>query len=182
MVVRAVLLTTMSIGMHSLSGHDVNKTSVLAPNIRILISFAALFTTWMQPRIGFAIYDARHDLSLNPQPAADGPNPKGFVCRRGGASVHGSSLCRFRRLPPAISDVNLQDHRIRRLVLVHSMIIFLVPDPHLRRARSEQQRLSRTLLRNSATAAGRLPQPRYGCCHRPAEESTAAPVAARAGC
>ena len=125
-----VLLTFMSIGVLSLSVHDVHdvhRASILPPNIRILIYFAALFATWMQLHIGFAIYYAKHYFSLNPTPAADGPNPQGFVFTGSDEPVFTDFLyVAFAvGLTYAMSDVNLEDSRVRRIVLVHSIVSFL---------------------------------------------------------
>lgn len=127
MVERAVLLTFMSIGVLSLSVHDVHKASILPADFRILIYFAALFATWMQLHIGFAIYYAKHYFMLNPQPAADGPNPQGFVFAGSDEPVFTDFLyVAFAvGLTYAMSDVNLEDHRVRRMVLLHSIVSFL---------------------------------------------------------
>jgi len=124
---RTVLLTFMSIGLLSLSVHDVHLTSILPSDIRILIYFAALFTTWMQLHVGFAIYYAKAYFMLNPLPAADGPNPQGFVFTGNDEPVFTDFLyVAFAvGLTYAMSDVNLEDHRIRRMVLGHSIVSFL---------------------------------------------------------
>lgn len=127
MVERTVLLTFMSIGLLSLSVQDVHRTSILPPSLRILIYFAALFTTWMQLHTGFAIYYAKHYFSLNHLPAADGPNPQGFVFTGSDEPVFSDFLyVAFAvGLTYAMSDVNLEDYRIRRMVLLHSIVSFL---------------------------------------------------------
>lgn len=127
MVERTVVITFMSIGILSLSVHDVHETSVLPPDLRILNYFAALFAAWLQLHIGFAVYYAKHYFSLNPQPAADGPNPQGFVFTGSDEPVFTDFLyVAFAvGLTYAMSDVNLEDHRIRRMVLLHSIISFL---------------------------------------------------------
>ncbi|NDC33962.1 MAG: DUF1345 domain-containing protein [Synechococcaceae bacterium WB9_2_112] len=130
LVERTVLLAFMSIGLLSLSVHDVHSSSsasILPTGIRILVYFAALFTTWMQLHIGFAIYYAKHYFSLNPTPAADGPDPQGFVFTGGDEPVFTDFLyVAFAvGLTYAMSDVNLEDSRMRRMVLLHSIISFL---------------------------------------------------------
>lgn len=128
LIERTVLLAFMSIGLMSLCIHDVHATrSVLPTSLRIFIYFAALFTTWMQLHIGFAIYYAKHYFSLNPVPAADGPNPQGFVFAGNDEPIFTDFLyVAFAvGLTYAMSDVNLEDARMRRMVLVHSVISFL---------------------------------------------------------
>jgi uncharacterized membrane protein len=128
LVERTVLLAFMSTGLLSLSVHDVHSTTGILPTgVRILIYFAALFTTWMQLHIGFAIYYAKHYFSLNPTPAADGPDPQGFVFTGGDEPVFTDFLyVAFAvGLTYAMSDVNLEDSRMRRMVLLHSIISFL---------------------------------------------------------
>jgi uncharacterized membrane protein len=128
LVERTVLLAFMSIGLLSLSVHDVHSSSSILPTgFRILVYFAALFTTWMQLHIGFAIYYAKHYFSLNPTPAADGPDPQGFVFTGGDEPVFTDFLyVAFAvGLTYAMSDVNLEDSRMRRMVLLHSIVSFL---------------------------------------------------------
>jgi len=128
LIERTVLLAFMSIGLLSLCIHDVHaSTSTLPTSVRIFIYFAALFTTWMQLHIGFAIYYAKHYFSLNPVPAADGPNPQGFVFAGNDEPIFTDFLyVAFAvGLTYAMSDVNLEDARMRRMVLVHSVISFL---------------------------------------------------------
>ena len=127
MLERTVLLTFVSIGILSVSVQDVHTRSILPPDLRILIYFAALFAAWMQLHAGFAIYYAKHYFSLNPLPAADGPNPQGFVFTGNDEPVFTDFLyVAFAvGLTYAMSDVNLEDFRIRRMVLVHSIVSFL---------------------------------------------------------
>ncbi|MFM1813073.1 MAG: hypothetical protein RLZZ336_2011 [Cyanobacteriota bacterium] len=128
LIERTVLLAFMSIGLLSLCIHDVHSSSSTLPSsFRIFIYFAALFTTWMQLHIGFAIYYAKHYFSLNPLPAADGPNPQGFVFAGNDEPIFTDFLyVAFAvGLTYAMSDVNLEDARMRRMVLVHSVISFL---------------------------------------------------------
>ena len=127
MMKRIVLLTFISIGLLSLSVHDVHKASILPPSLRIFIYFLALFTTWTQLHLGFAIFYAKTYYLLNPKPAADGPNPQGFVFAGTDEPVITDFLyVAFAvGLTYAMSDVNLEDHRIRRVVLFHSIISFL---------------------------------------------------------
>jgi uncharacterized membrane protein len=60
-------------------------------------------------------------------PAADGPNPQGFVFAGNDEPVFTDFLyVAFAvGLTYAMSDVNLEDSRMRRMVLVHSVISFL---------------------------------------------------------
>jgi uncharacterized membrane protein len=127
MVERTVVITFMSIGILSLCVHDVHETSVLPPGVRILNYFAALFAAWLELHIGFAIYYAKHYFMLNPRPAADGPNPQGFVFTGTDEPVFTDFLyVAFAvGLTYAMSDVNLEDHRMRRVVLLHSITSFL---------------------------------------------------------
>ena len=89
--------------------------------------FASLFGVWLQMHNGFAIYYAKKYFRLNPRPAADGPNPQGFV-------FAGSDEPEFTDflyvsyavgLTYAMSDTNLEDGSIRRVVLFHSVVSFL---------------------------------------------------------
>ena len=128
LVVRTVLLAFMSIGVLSLCIDDVHQSaSTLPPWLRILIYFAALFATWMQLHNGFAFYYAKHYFELNPVPSADGPDPQGFVFAGNDEPVLTDFLyVAFAvGLTYAMSDVNLEDSRMRRTVLFHSIVSFL---------------------------------------------------------
>lgn len=127
MVERTVGITFVSIGLLSLLVQDVHQTSVLPPSLRILNYFAALFAAWMQLHVGFAIYYAKHYFSLNPRPAAAGPSPQGFVFAGTDEPVFTDFLyVSFAvGLTYAMSDVSLEDARIRRVVLLHSLFSFL---------------------------------------------------------
>jgi len=128
LIERAVLLAFISIGVLSLCIHDVHSTQGrLSSWLRILIYFAALFTTWIQLHVGFSFYYAKYYFELNPVPAADGPNPQGFVFAGSDEPVFSDFLyVAFAvGLTYAMSDVNLEDFRLRRTVLFHSVISFL---------------------------------------------------------
>jgi len=128
LIERAVLLSFISIGVMSLCVHDVHSSDSILPSwLRIFIYFAALFATWIQLHVGFAIFYAKSYFALNPLPAADGPDPQGFVFEGGDEPVFTDFLyVAFAvGLTYAMSDVNLEDSRIRRMVLLHSVISFL---------------------------------------------------------
>jgi uncharacterized membrane protein len=105
--------------------HSANST--IPQDWRTFIYFAALFAVWLQMHNGFGIYYAKKYFKLNPLPAADGPNPQGFV-------FAGSDEPEFTDflyvsyavgLTYAMSDTNLEDSSIRRVVLFHSVVSFL---------------------------------------------------------
>lgn len=125
---RTVIFTFISVGMLSLCVRDVHSASSSLPqDWRTFIYFAALFAVWLQMHNSFAIYYAKKYFKLNPGPAADGPNPQGFV-------FAGSDEPEFTDflyvsyavgLTYAMSDTNLEDSSIRRIVLFHSVVSFL---------------------------------------------------------
>jgi uncharacterized membrane protein len=125
---RTVIFTFMSVGLLSLCVRDVHSaTSTIPQDWRTFIYFAALFAVWLQMHNGFGIYYAKKYFKLNPIPAADGPNPQGFV-------FAGSDEPEFTDflyvsyavgLTYAMSDTNLEDSSIRRIVLFHSVVSFL---------------------------------------------------------
>lgn len=125
---RTVIFTFISVGLLSLCVRDVHSSqSVLPQDWRTFIYFASLFATWLQMHNGFAIYYAKKYFHLNPRPAADGPNPQGFV-------FAGSDEPEFTDflyvsyavgLTYAMSDTNLEDSSVRRVVLFHSVVSFL---------------------------------------------------------
>ena len=125
---RTVIFTFISVGLLSLCVRDVHSSqSVLPGDWRTFIYFASLFAAWLQMHNGFAIYYAKKYFNLNPRPAADGPNPQGFV-------FAGSDEPEFTDflyvsyavgLTYAMSDTNLEDSSVRRVVLFHSVVSFL---------------------------------------------------------
>ena len=125
---RTVIFTFISVGLLSLCVRDVHSVdSPLPQDWRTFIYFASLFGVWLQMHNGFAIYYAKQYFRLNPRPAADGPNPQGFV-------FAGSDEPEFTDflyvsyavgLTYAMSDTNLEDSSIRRTVLFHSVVSFL---------------------------------------------------------
>ena len=125
---RTVFLAFLSVLVLSFCVHDVHSTqSVLPQDWRTLIYFASLFGSWLQMHNGFAIFYAKKYFRLNPLPSADGPNPQGFV-------FAGSDEPEFTDflyvayavgLTYAMSDTNLEDSSIRRVVLFHSVVSFL---------------------------------------------------------
>jgi uncharacterized membrane protein len=125
---RTVIFTFMSVGLLSLCVRDVHSANSTIPHDwRTFIYFAALFAVWLQMHNGFSIYYAKKYFKLNPVPAADGPNPQGFV-------FAGSDEPEFTDflyvsyavgLTYAMSDTNLEDSSIRRVVLFHSVVSFL---------------------------------------------------------
>jgi uncharacterized membrane protein len=125
---RTVIFTFISVGLLSLCVRDVHSaTSMLPQDWRTFIYFAALFAVWLQMHNGFGIYYAKKYFTLNPAPSADGPDPQGFV-------FAGSDEPEFTDflyvsyavgLTYAMSDTNLEDSSIRRVVLFHSVVSFL---------------------------------------------------------
>jgi len=125
---RTVIFTFISVGLLSLCVRDVHSpTSTLPQDWRTFIYFAALFAVWLQMHNGFGIYYAKKYFKLNPAPAADGPDPQGFV-------FAGSDEPEFTDflyvsyavgLTYAMSDTNLEDSSTRRVVLFHSVVSFL---------------------------------------------------------
>ncbi len=129
---RTVIFTFISVGLLSLCVRDVhNPTSMLPQDWRTFIYFAALFAVWLQMHNGFGIFYAKKYFKLNPAPAADGPDPQGFV-------FAGSDEPEFTDflyvsyavgLTYAMSDTNLEDSSTRRVVLFHSVVSFLFYSP-----------------------------------------------------
>ncbi len=125
---RTVIFTFISVGLLSLCVRDVHSANSLLPqDWRTFIYFASLFGVWLQMHNGFGIYYAKKYFTLNPRPAADGPNPQGFVF----AGSDEPELTDFLYvsyavgLTYAMSDTNLEDGSIRRVVLFHSVVSFL---------------------------------------------------------
>jgi len=125
---RTVLFTFISIGLLSLCIHDVHSASSILPQEwRLFIYFAALFAAWLQMHNGFSIYYAKKYFHLNPAPSADGPDPQGFVFAGNDEPIFTDFLYVSYAvgLTYAMSDTNLEDSSVRRIVLIHSVVSFL---------------------------------------------------------
>ena len=129
LIQRTVLMAFISIGLMSLCIRDIYESSGLnLPTwTRMLLYFAALFVTWMELHTGFSIYYAKKYYQLNPQPSADGQDPQGFVFPGNEEPVFTDFLYLSYAvgLTYAMSDTNLEDSSVRRVVLIHSLVSFL---------------------------------------------------------
>lgn len=95
--------------------------------LRTIIYFACLFATWLQMHNSFAMLYAKLYFDLNPAPAADGPNPQGFIFSGQDEPLFSDFLYVSYAvgLTYAMSDTNLEDSKVRRIVLMHSLVSFL---------------------------------------------------------
>lgn len=124
----SVIFTFISVGLLTLCINDLKYKPALMPfALRTLIYFACLFGAWLQMHNSFAMLYAKLYFGLNPLPAADGPNPQGFVFAGEDEPVFSDFLyvSYAVALTYAMSDTNLEDSRVRRIVLLHSLVSFL---------------------------------------------------------
>lgn len=124
----SVLFTFLSVGLLTLSINELrDKAAILPFGLRTLLYFACLLGAWLQMHNSFAMLYAKLYFRLNPLPAADGPNPQGFIFAGEDEPVFSDFLyvSYAVALTYAMSDTNLEDSRVRRVVLLHSLVSFL---------------------------------------------------------
>ena len=125
---RTVFLAFLSVLVPSFCVHDVKSGQGLLPApLRISLFFAALFTTWLELHLSFAVYYAKVYFAGNPQPSADGDDPQIFIFPGDDEPVFTDFLyvAYSVALTFAMSDVDLEDGFARRIVLLQAIVSFL---------------------------------------------------------
>jgi uncharacterized membrane protein len=125
---RTVFLSFLSVLVLSFCVHDVKAgQGVMPAPLRISLFFAALFTTWLELHLSFAVYYAKVYFAGNPQPAADGGEPQIFIFPGKDEPLFTDFLyvAYSVALTFAMSDVDLEDGFARRIVLLQAIVSFL---------------------------------------------------------
>ncbi|NDD68782.1 MAG: DUF1345 domain-containing protein [Synechococcaceae bacterium WB9_4xC_028] len=125
---RTVLLAFLSVLVLSFCVHDVKAVQGILPApLRISLFFAALFTTWLELHLSFAVYYAKVYFSRNPEPAADGDQAQVFIFPGTDEPLFTDFLyvAYSVALTFAMSDVDLEDGLARRIVLLQAIVSFL---------------------------------------------------------
>jgi uncharacterized membrane protein len=125
---RTVFLAFLSVLVLSFCVHDVKSgQGVMSAPLRISLFFAALFTTWLELHLSFAVYYAKVYFAGNPQPAADGEEPQIFIFPGKDEPLFTDFLyvAYSVALTFAMSDVDLEDGFARRIVLLQAIVSFL---------------------------------------------------------
>ncbi|MBW0168194.1 MAG: DUF1345 domain-containing protein [Vulcanococcus sp.] len=125
---RTVFLAFLSVLVLSFCVHDVKSgNGVLPASLRISLFFAALFTTWLELHLSFAVYYAKVYFVGNPQPAAHGDEPQIFIFPGKDEPLFTDFLyvAYSVALTFAMSDVDLEDGFARRIVLLQAIVSFL---------------------------------------------------------
>jgi uncharacterized membrane protein len=128
LVKATVVFTFLSIGVLTLFINELKSQQTLLPfAIRTSVYFACLLGIWLQMHNSFALLYAKLYFSLNPIPSADGPNPQGFIFAGPDEPVFSDFLYVSYAvgLTYAMSDTNLEDSKVRRIVLIHALFSFL---------------------------------------------------------
>jgi uncharacterized membrane protein len=125
---RTVFLAFVSVLVLSFCVHDVKQAAgVLPVPLRISLFFAALFTTWLELHLGFALYYAKMYFAGNPEPSADGDEAQVFIFPGKDEPLFTDFLyvAYSVALTFAMSDVDLEDGIARRVVLLQAIVSFL---------------------------------------------------------
>lgn len=128
LLTRTLLLTFLSVLVLCFCIHDVKSVQAGLPvPLRISLFFAALFTTWLELHLGFAVYYARVYFAGNPQAAADGSESQVFILPGEDEPLFTDFLyiAYSVALTFAMSDVDLEDGFARRIVLLQAIVSFL---------------------------------------------------------
>lgn len=128
LVKATVVFTFLSIGVLTLFINNLQHQLTLLPfALRTSVYFACLLGVWLQMHNSFALLYAKLYFGLNPLPAADGPNPQGFVFAGSDEPLFSDFLYVSYAvgLTYAMSDTNLEDSQVRRIVLAHALVSFL---------------------------------------------------------
>ena len=125
---RTVFLAFLSVLVLSFCVHDVKTgQGVLPASVRISLFFAALFTTWLELHLVFAVYYAKVYFAGNPQPSADGDDPQILIFPGNDEPLFTDFLyvAYSVALTFAMSDVDLEDGLVRRIALLQAIVSFL---------------------------------------------------------
>ena len=125
---RTVFFAFVSVLVLSFCVHDVKAAAGVLPTpLRISLFFAALFTTWLELHLGFALYYAKVYYAGNPQPSADGDEAQIFIFPGKDEPLFTDFLyvAYSVALTFAMSDVDLEDGFARRVVLLQAIVSFL---------------------------------------------------------
>lgn len=125
---RTVFLAFVSVLVLSFCVHDIKSgAGVLPTPLRISLFFAALFTTWLELHLGYALYYAKVYYAGNPEPSADGDEAQIFIFPGKDEPVFTDFLyvAYSVALTFAMSDVDLEDGFARRVVLLQAIVSFL---------------------------------------------------------
>lgn len=128
LVMGSVVFTFVSVALLTLGVNDLKYKQTLLPfALRTIIYFACLLGTWLQMHNSFAMLYAKLYFGLNPQPISEGRDPQGFIFAGSDEPVFTDFLYVSYAvgLTYAMSDTNLEDSNVRRIVLLHSLVSFL---------------------------------------------------------
>ncbi len=125
---RTVFFAFLSMVVLSVCVHDLKSHQGSLPNsIRVTLFFAALFTTWLELHLGFAVYYAKAYFDLNPDRNVAKINPQVFIFPGTDEPIFTDFLyvAYSVGLTFAMSDVDLEDGFTRRTVLGQAIVSFL---------------------------------------------------------
>jgi uncharacterized membrane protein len=125
---QTIVLAFVSVLVFSFCVHDVKSgRGLLSIPLRISLFFAALFTTWLELHLGFALYYAKVFLVGNPVPSANGDEAQIFIFPGTDEPLFTDFLyvAYSVALTFAMSDVDLEDGFARGVVLVQAIVSYL---------------------------------------------------------
>lgn len=121
---RTIVLAFVSVLVLSFCVHDAKSGRGLLPiPLRISLFIVALFTTWLELHLGFALYYDKVYFVGNPVPSANGDEAQIFIFPSTDEPLFTDFL--YVALTFAMSDVDLEDGFARGVVLVQAIVSYL---------------------------------------------------------
>jgi uncharacterized membrane protein len=124
----SVLFTFASVGLLTLFVNELKSKQTLLPfGMRTVLYFGCLLGIWLQMHNSFAMLYAKLYYGLNPESSREDTDPQGFIFAGSDEPVFSDFLYVSYAvgLTYAMSDTNLEDSNVRRIVLLHSLVSFL---------------------------------------------------------
>jgi uncharacterized membrane protein len=125
---RTVFLAFVSVLVLSFCVHDVKVADgVLPAPLQISLFFAALFTTWLELHLGFALFYAKEYYAGSSELCVDADESRAFIFPSKGEPSFSDFLyvAYSVALTFGMSDVALGNGFVRRVVLLQAIVSFL---------------------------------------------------------
>ena len=126
-VIRSASLVFLSVGVLSFCISDIHDTVHRLPDwVHIIVTFFALFMTWLELHNGFALYYAKSYYELNPIKLSEGQDQQGFIFEGLEPTFSDFIYVAYSiGLTYSMTDCSVEDSSIRRVVIIHCIASFL---------------------------------------------------------
>ena len=126
-VLRSASLVFLSVGVLSFCISDIHDTVHRLPDwVHILVTFIALFMTWLELHNVFALYYAKSYYELNTTELPEGQSQQGFIFEGSEPTFSDFIYVAYSiGLTYSMTDCSVEDSAIRRVVIIHCVASFL---------------------------------------------------------